>query len=337
MGYGVCDSCSMNDPALLIFKGFGTQVDKATARLKWFYDNRNAYKQAGHEYIIDGHSVIPSNQATAALYSYTPHIHGNYLFWKIWQRWFKQYYPDGSLLQAYGEPGVWLIQYGLKRPIISRSALISRYDPSKIIQVTQAELDKYENGSPIKFANYSLLKEPDGKIHLLVNDYFRHIDTMQTFRSIGFNLEEVTDVQAGELDSYYQGEPITMNSRYPVGALLQNNQTGAVFFVQEGVKHPLIAREIMEINYPRYPIVSVSPQELDTYENGATIRFREGELLKGPSKAVVFVISKGTKRPIISGKVFEQLGYKWENIKNVSDTALSNLPLGEYVDLSYKQ
>ncbi|PIP75235.1 hypothetical protein COW86_04895, partial [Candidatus Kuenenbacteria bacterium CG22_combo_CG10-13_8_21_14_all_39_9] len=47
MGYAVCDSCSMNDPLLLIYKGFATQVDKSMARLRWYSENPTAYKTVG--------------------------------------------------------------------------------------------------------------------------------------------------------------------------------------------------------------------------------------------------------------------------------------------------
>lgn len=336
MGYGVCDSCDLNDPALFEFKGFENQINMAASRLRWFHDNVHTYKQVGQTYIIDGQEVTPSNEATAALYNYTPHIHGNYVFWKLWQRWFLQYYPDGSLLQVAGEPGVWLIQYGLKRPIVSKSALYSRYDPSKIIVVDKSELNKYESGAPIKFPNYSLLRKSTGSIFLLVNDSLRHIDSMATFRAIGFNPQEVISVSDEDIALYKMGTPITIDSIYPVGALLQNNTTGGVYFVQEGVKHPLVSRDIMKINYPRYSVMQVSPAELEKYELGDPIRFPEGTLIKTPSAPVVYVVSEGMKRPILSGEVFNKLGYKWSNIHDVSQRSLDLLPIGPYIDLTFQ-
>lgn len=336
MGYGVCDDCSLNDPALLLFKGFGTQVDKATARFRWYFDNPTSYKQAGQTYAIDDYLVTPVNQATANLYSYTPHIHGNYLFWKIWQRWFKQYYPDGSLVKTPNNPNVYLLEYGLKRPIASWSAFISRYDPQKIITISQSELDKYENGSLIQFSNYSLLRQEDGKIFLLVDDKLRHIDTMETFRQIGFNILEVQEVSSSDLSSFSQGEPITIASIYPLGALLQNKDTGGIYFVQNGVKHPLVAPEIMKINYPRYPVTAVAPIELEKYDDGDPIKFKDGVLLKSESEPMVYIVSKGKKLPIRDENTFNQLNYKWEQIITVSDNSLAILPLGEYIDLSFK-
>jgi len=337
MGYGVCDDCSMNDPALLLFKGFGNQVDKATARLRWYLENPDAYKQAGVEYVIDGRKVTPVNQATAALYTYTPHIHGNYLFWKIWNRWFIQYYPNGSLLKSLETQKVYLIKFGEKRPFQNMSSLISRYDPSRILSVAESELDKYEQGASIEYANYSLLREPSGTIYLLVDDVLRHIDSYETFRTIGFNPEEIVQVMDGDLTGYMHGEAISITSAYPMGGLLQNNITGGVYFVQDGVKHALIAKEIMQLNYPNHPITAVTPEELDKYNTGATIKFNEGQLLKSPDDPRVFVVSEGTKKPVKDAYVFLKLGYEWNDIYTVSEKSLSNLPEGPLVDLTFKQ
>ncbi|HCC23242.1 TPA: hypothetical protein DF272_03620 [Candidatus Falkowbacteria bacterium] len=337
MGYGVCDSCSLNDPLLLIYKGFANQVDKAIARLRWYSDNPTVFKTVGQTYIIDGQDVTPMTQATANLYSYTPHIHGNYLFWKIWQRWFKQYYPDGSLLKTYDAPTVWLIQFGEKRAFVNMSSLISRYDPKRILTVTTEELDKYEVGAPIKYPNYSLLKEPTGSIYLLVGDTLKHIDTMDTFRLLGFNPLEIIEVETGDLDGYNIGEEITMKSSYPLGALLQNKDTGGVYYVQNGVKHPLIAIEIMRINYPGYRLIPVDAVELENFDDGDMIGYREGALLKGSDKPTVYVVSGATRRPIVSGEVFERLGYKWTDVYTVSEGSLVVLPLGQSVDLSFKE
>ena len=41
--------------------------------------------------------------------------------------------------------------------------------------------------------------------------------------------------------------------------------------------------------------------------------------------------------PIVSGEVFEAIGYKWENIQDVSEAGLIMIPLGNYMDLDYKE
>lgn len=90
-GYAVCDTCSMDDPKIQKYKGFGKQVDNAAGAMRFYFDNANVYdfiKKASTDYVIDGLSIVFQNQATANLYTYTPHISGNYTFWRVWQRYF---------------------------------------------------------------------------------------------------------------------------------------------------------------------------------------------------------------------------------------------------------
>jgi hypothetical protein len=336
MGYGVCDDCSMNDPALMIFKGFGAQVDKATARFRWYNDNPTVFKQAGKEYQIDGVSVRLVNQATANLFSYTPHIHGNYNFWKIWQRWFKQFYPDSSLVKTADSPTVYLLEYGLKRPIQSWSAFVSRYSARDIIVISKEELNKYENGSPIKFANYSILQKDDGTTYLLVNDKLRQLDGQETLRLIGYNPEELISVTAKDIENYEIGEILTIQSAYPLGTLLQDKKTGGIYFVQSGIKYPVIDRDILKINFPNYAITAISPDQLAAYEIGDQIKIKNGILIKSADSPVVYITANGERQPIKNEYSFKTLGYRWDNIFTVSQKALATLSVGETIDLKFK-
>lgn len=90
-GYAVCDSCSMDDPKIQKYKGFGKQMDNTAGAMRFYFDKNSIYdfiKRAGRAYTIDGYQIIFETQATANLYTYTPHVHGNYTFWLIWQRYF---------------------------------------------------------------------------------------------------------------------------------------------------------------------------------------------------------------------------------------------------------
>ncbi len=338
MGYGVCDSCEMGDPGLLLFKGFATQVDRTAWRNRWYIETNEGWlKRPGNIYKIDGYDIYIVNQATANLYNFTPHIHGNYNFWKIWNEWFSQKYPDGSLLQAQGESGVWLIQNGSRRPFFSKSALVSRYNLKNIITVSKIELEKYEIGRPIKFSNYSLLITPMGNVYLLIDDQLRKFESQEVIRTIGYNPEEFQELSLDDFGDYELGEPITMESAYPMGALLQDKTTGGVFFVQDGKKYPIITKDILLINYPEYHITSVMPEELDKFARFDPVKIYDGILVRTSTQPTVYVISDGKKRPIVSGDVFERLGYKWGNVKIVSEKSLSNLPLGGFVDLDFKK
>ncbi|MFH0988095.1 MAG: hypothetical protein V1763_01850 [Parcubacteria group bacterium] len=339
MGYGVCDSCSFSDPAVQIFKGFYSQVDHAAGSQRWFLENANNgwVKVVGRTYMIDGQRVTFDNQATANLFNYTPHILGNYNFWKIWNRWFTQVYPDGVLLKADGDKSVWLIQNGQRRLFKSMAVLMTRSDPKQIITVGKNELNKYEIGRPIQFANYSLLTTPLGNSYLLVDDTLRPFDSKETIRQLGFNPMEFQDISFDEFSQFSIGDPITVVSAYPSGTLLQDKTTGGVFFVRDGNKAPVISREILKMNFPNQKITRVDSSELDKYALVDSVKLKDGSIVRSASSPSVYVISNGLKRPIASGEVFEHLGYKWNNVKVVEDVSLSNMSQGSYVDLNFKQ
>jgi len=286
----------------------------------------------GKTYSIDGYVVTPFNQATASLYNYTPHYSGNNHFWRIWQEYWGRDYPDGSLLKANNNPGVWHIQYGARRLITSWGVLISRFNPDKIITVSLSDLEKYEIGPSIKFYNYSLLGLPDGKIYLLVDDELRYISSPEVFRVIGFNPEEVIEVNQADLAGYEYGNDITVESVYPTGALIQDNSSGGVFYVKDGVKYPIYDKAIMDTKFSGKILTQVSPQELDQYVLGLPVKFDDGELIKAKYGSKVYVISDGYRRWIQDEEIFAKFGYKWDNIIETTQQAVNIHPLGQNIE-----
>lgn len=338
VGYGCPDGSSCSNA----WQGFGKQINSAALQFIDYLENPNYYTyKAGKTYTFtnpystitnEKNVVTPFNQATAALYNYTPHVYnGNYNFYNLWQKYFTISYPDGALLQAEGEAGVWLIQNGKKRPFLTKTALTSRFDENKIIIVNKSDLDKYVKGAPVKFPNYSLVRSPNGTIYLLADEKKRGFDSSEAFRKIGFNPEEVMDASWEDINSYIEGKPITATSTYPTGALLQDNTTGGVYWVNEGEKAPIIDKIFLSTKFKNKKIIQVSPEELDDYPKISPVLFGDGELLKSSASPSVYLISNGEKRPFISGKIFEDLGYKWENIITVSPQVLYYYNLGQII------
>jgi hypothetical protein len=338
-GYGCPDSGGCNPR----WQGLWKQINSATLQFYDYIENYQDYTyQAGKTYTFSNKystsvrgsvSVTIFNNATAALYNYTPHVYnGNYNFWKIWGRYFaKAVYPNGSLLQAKGENGVWLIQNGQKRPFASKNALTSRFDEKKIIQVEKAILDKYITGAPIKFPNYSLIKSPRGTIFLLVDGKKRGFSSSAVFKTFGYNPEEVMNASWEDINSYVDGLPLTATSTYPSGALLQDKKSGGVFYVEEGKKYPLHDKALLTYKFKKKKLTPVTTKELDAYSTGDPILFGDGELLTSPNTKAVYLIDQGKKRPFSSGEIFEKLGYKWENIISVSPQFLSKYENGEAI------
>lgn len=335
-GYARCDDYSICGPDQVPeHKGFAKQVDDAAGWYRWYLDGNGTWlKKPGTTYNIDGHSITPANLATAALYAYTPHWHGNYNFWQIYNRWFSKYYPSGSLLKLDGSNDVWLLKNGQIRKITSLAVLFSQFQhlSNNVITVKPSDLEQYEKGSEIKFADYTLLRSPRGTIYLTVGDYRRGIKSMETFRAMRFDMRDVVDVNWDDINLYKEGTPISVSTVYPIGRLIQNNQTGGVYFVENGVKNPIWSREILRRNFSNYKINSASPKELENYQTGNPVKFNDGELIKSFDNPKVYFISNGLKRPIVSEKAFLEMGWKWENIISTSENVVNLHPLGATIE-----
>lgn len=339
-GYGCPDGQACNDR----WRGFGKQVNSAALQFADYMVHPTNYPYvAGRSYTVTNTGrapmpILPQNQATASLYNYTPHVYnGNFNFFKLWNRYFTLSYPNNTLMQAKDEPGVWLIQNGQKRPFLTKGALTSRYDAKKIVQVDKSVLNSYPTGAPIKFPQYSLIRSPRGTIFLLVDDTRRGFDSSEAFRKIGFNPEEIMDASWEDINTYTEGVPITATTSYPTGALLQDTSTGGIYYVTEGTKAPLWDRTLLDNKFKWKSITPESPEKLASFKTVEPAIFNDGELLTSNVSPAVYVIDKGTKRPIVSGAVFEELGYKWENIITVPVKILELYPDGEALKKVYNE
>jgi len=90
MGYGVTDSGVRAG-----VEGFTWQIRQATTRMReyalpWAPIHELVDERLRRAKIVDGIRVTAANLATAACYTYTPHLRGNKLLWNLYLR----YWPD---------------------------------------------------------------------------------------------------------------------------------------------------------------------------------------------------------------------------------------------------
>ncbi|MEA3449709.1 MAG: hypothetical protein U9Q85_01905 [Patescibacteria group bacterium] len=340
MGYGCPDGGGCNDR----WKGFGKQVNSAGLQFYNYMMNPNHYSyRPNNTYNVSNtgrpdSTVHIENKATAALYNYTPHVYnGNFNFFKLWIRYFTMNYPDNTLMQVTGEPGVWLIQNGYRRPFHSRGALTSRYNLNKIIQVSKSDLERYPLGNPIKFSQYSLVRSPRGTVYLLIDDMRRGFASSEALRKVGINPEEIIDASWQDINLYTEAKPITATTSYPTGALLQDKSTGGIYFVSNGTKAPLWDAILLKTKFRNQVIIAETPEKLSSYKTVEPAIFNDGELIKTSTGPGVFVIDKGTRRAFTSGDIFEELGYRWNNIITVPKKIFDLYPEGEPIAQIYSE
>ncbi len=336
-GYGVCDSCSMDDPSIQKFKGLGTQIENAAGIMRWYYDNVNSQgwiKKPSTAYLIDDVPVTPANYATAFLYTYTPHIHGNLNFWNLWQQWFDQVYPDGSLIKTADSPDVYLIEEGQKRKFTTLTALTTRFNPKLILLVPSSELARYPDGPQISLPNYSIVF--DGyNYYLLDYDYKRQFANAQVVKQIGYNPDEIITVSASDLDPYILGKEISAETTAPLGRVVEVTESKNQYFVEDGVMHPILDPVILKVNFPHLILEKIPAAQFATLnlKFGEPVQLKDGTVFGIKGFNEIYVVEKGTKRHIASEDVFNGLGYSWSNIVWVSEYVGMALPAGEPIYL----
>jgi hypothetical protein len=344
-GYGCFDGLACNPR----WQGFGKQVNSAALQFLAYLQYPSRYPfRAGQLYTFNNNRgtistepllVSPANQATAALYNYTPHVfNGNYNVWRLYNRYFPQSntmlvgkYPNGSLLQVAGEAGVWLIENNQKRPFLSWGALTSRYNVNRIITVSASDLNPYPKGTPLKFPNYSILKSPSGDIYLITDDAKRKFANLEIFKSFGFHPDEIINASYTDLSYYHNGKEINENSSHLTGALLQDPVSGGIYYVLDDKKAPIIDKVMLNTKFKNYKIQKSTTAELEKYEKIEAILFEDGEILKSKTVSTVYLISDGKKSAFVNGDIFLNLGYNFSNIIEVSPQLLSLYPFGEMI------
>ena len=331
-GYAVCDGCYLSDPKVLKYKGFGKQIDGTAGVIRWYYDNqdRPLVKKKDTPIRIDDTDITPATWATAFLYTYTPHLHGNANFWRIWNTWFSQVYPNGTLLQSVNSSEYWLIDSGSRRQFKNRTALITRADPKLALRVAEADLQNYKIGQEIAFPNYSLL-------HTASSTYLLDYDTLRPFASaavvarLGFNPDELIEVDESDLTGYTIGTTITASSTAPQGVIYKiTDAANTYYLMKDGVLYPILDPAILKINFKSLPIEKHKLKELFAYQTAdLPIKFNDGALIQALDSNIVYVMENGKKRALADDDTFLALGYKKSNILTVNPLTVMNIPTGD--------
>ncbi len=341
MGYFCFDGQACNPR----WRGFGKQVRSTALQFEDYVKNIHTRTyNPNTTSMIEGIAIRPANAATAGLYNYTPHLHGNELFKTIWDRYgfgiatapeFTGIIPEGSLVKAKdGEDTetIYLIHNGFKMPFATMSALVSRYDPKRIMSVAADELNKFSTGQTIKYTAYSILQGPDNNKYLLDGLTKRLIASDEVFRSLGFNPEEVVQASSEDLAAIADGPAITTSTAKPTAQLLRTS-TGGVFYVKDDTKSPIIHPDIIAINFPDLKIVKASDETLNQLRQVEAVKLNEGTLVMSNEGNQVYVIAGGARRWITNENTFKELGYSWANIVKVDPRVLKLHKVGEPLSL----
>lgn len=329
-GYGSCAAK---------YLGFETQVDSAAWSLGVGYDAKKGqynYEVGRTTVTQDGVPVTPANRATANLFIYNPVAgtkshNGNYLFWSLWwNRYFGTSFPTGTLVQAKGQPGVYLIdREGRKHGFWGSSAFNLTFQPKQIVSVDPSDLLGLSDGDPIKLRDGAVFRAPNGAVFISQDNEKWGVPDRETLKRLGYHTSDAVPVNQTEVDLLPKGPLFDKdNLTRPNGTFIKIAENAAVYLLDQGKKRPFWDKQILNFNYNDHDkVVNISREEMERYPVGPAVKFRDGALLKGPSGGV-YVIADGKKCGIASREVFDGLGYKMSNVITVRQAILDLHPNG---------
>lgn len=336
-GYAICDDCSMNDPRLQEFRGLANQLEWAAKQHRERYlqqilgtGTTISGKAAGKASLISGQIVVPANNATAMLYSYTPHIHGNYNLWLIWQRWFALHFPEGTIVRGDTSGSIFLLKQGERRPIRTLAIAASLVDVRKIVTTEDSRLSGYRLGDPVNFPNFSLVRTTDGQRYLLSGSKKQLIQAA-AFDKFGFNEDEVLDILSEDLKNYSDGADITASSTYPTGLLVKDPRK-TYWYIENGTRQRIPDNAFLALYFRHRAARNWTMKQLNAIPRGADYGLQDGELIRGKTSPAVYVMESGQRRAIPSEKAFLELGYAWKNVTVLPDRLVGSYPIGISLD-----
>lgn len=328
-GYAVCDSCDTTDPALAKYKGFGKQVDAAAGIMRYYYENSGTQswiKTAGKTYTIDNTEVTPTSDATAFLYTYTPHLQGNENFWKLWSNWFAASYPEGTLIKSTDSATVYVLVNGKKHPITNLSVLNSRYNIKLLVTVPESELVKYPEGSAISFRNFSILRV-GSDYYLLDYETARPFASADIVKRLGYADDEIIEALPQDLDGYKIGETINLASVNVTGKLVKIDT--ALYYIKDNGYYNISDPAIAAARFPNVKAVQGKGEDFTNLAPLGPLLFPDATLVGSKLTKAIYIIEKNKKRLIPNETVFLGLGYKWNNVIWANDITLEQHATGE--------
>jgi hypothetical protein len=123
---------------------------------------------------------------------------------------------------------------------------------------------------------------------------------------------------------------------YPDGSVLQAKNDPVVYLITNGQKRPFKSKAALLSRYPLNRIIQVDHLILDQFPLGETIKYPQYALYRSP-QGTVYMIIDDVKHGFTSREVMKVLGVNPEEIENLSQAAIDEIPEGSHItiDSSY--
>lgn len=280
---------------------------------------------------IDGTPIYIQNGATAALYWYTPHFHGNQNFYSIFTGWFGSViaddtdvpHPGGTLISDGNK--VYLVGNGVKHHITNGAVFDSyHYQWADVRKATTGD-NNLPTSYPIDTVAPGTLFSYNGAVY--ITDVFNGSIKKQwlsysSFTALGYSWSEVMQAPGSWLPGPTEPGYYT-STRHPNGTVISDGQK--VYKLDTNTKRHVLSGFVFDSHDLRWDRVHYATAADNAIPVGAPLDINEGTVMySGGNIYVVAYDGSGIlKRPIGPWECYhERLHYQTSDWYSVGAAAL---------------
>lgn len=241
-------------------------------------------------------------------------------------------HADHTLIKTVNS-GISYIEGDYRRPIVNPEIFTSRFSWNNVVTVDKKEWDSYPEGLPVTLREGMLVRaHGEDDIYAISNGAKRWISGPELFESLGYKWNNVVAVSKQTLDLHPMGDSLLYTTFHLDGALITAPGNG-VALLSAGTRRPIPTPEIFQLQYQWKDLVSVSVAEWNSYPEGDAVYYPESMLFREKDDNKVYVVENEQKRWITSPVLFDNLGYKWNNVVLVTSGASDGMAAGQNISL----
>lgn len=280
----------------------------------------------GYDGIQAQQSLMLQNNATAALYRYTPHVfNGNYNFWKYFQSWFK--YPNGTLLKLASGTDTFIIQNGVKLLVPVFVAQARKIDLAQTITVSPTEFDSYDTDKPMGPDDNTIVTVAGDSKKYVFLDNVKHLASDLVIKQRGLNPAQTLSITQQEAQIFSDGSVLPPKD----GTIIRGVADKSVYRVEAGMIKMFSAYTFAQNKIKSKDIYSVPDDEIASYAKNGFVPPQDGSLVKAAGSAAVYLVQSGYKQPVLAD-IFKIRGWKFSQVASISGDEINALPLGAYAE-----
>ena len=282
------------------------------------------YNTTGDYTNVESQSVMIQNNATAALYRYTPHVfNGNYNFWRYFQEWFR--YPNGTLISLSGETRIYIIQNGTKQVVPEFVARARNLNLTVKISASPTELASYPEGKVFgPMDNTVITVAGDPRTYVFIANV-RYPVSAYVLNQRGLATSSALSITPTESAMFDQGPVLPPND----GTIIRGNTGPAVYLVENSRLKLFTAFTFAQRKVATKNIVLVPDEEIATYEKQGFVSPTDGTMVKSQTSDTVFIVENSLKHPF-SYELFKNRGLNFKNVTVLTDEEVNALSLGAF-------